>query len=569
MKGVEHRTPTSLRMAHAILEIMLHGIPAWAADLAWVSEGDQTLPSTIDGINVVLNRARLAAYLSDFGDDKDVRDLLLLDLLANAAALPLSSTGAPELVPSLALRPFRLWEYMWLFKALGLGKGRAKILDLGGPATHLTILAALAGCSVTSIDINPDFVRSAQGCAEVLGLPSFESRVGDMRDLSDFDDESFDVVLSCSVLEHLTAKDQESALEEMARVLRRGGLIGLTFDYGPPAPGANEYLPPPHDPPGSAAEATRRYVRGGLQLVGNPFVEDPTPGALFINEHVRYTVASLFLAKAPIPDIPFPRCECQGSSLGSLVISKLPFRMHESVARNMALLESAGSPSEGESYHGSGAAPYHGNGLGEARIMELERMAEERLASLNTVHEHMEALRGEADARERGLHELTSVIAARDARIAGLEQMAEERLSKLNTVHEHMEALRAEADARERGLHELAAVIAARDARIVDLEQMAEARLSKLNTVHEHMEALRGEADAQERDLNELASAIAARDASVAELERLAEERLAQISEIQHTLTEAIAKQEVLSTQILALKCESLLEYLTRRLHKA
>jgi chromosome segregation ATPase len=101
------------------------------------------------------------------------------------------------------------------------------------------------------------------------------------------------------------------------------------------------------------------------------------------------------------------------------------------------------------------------------------------------------------------------------------------------------------------------------------LEQMAEAHLSKLNTVHEHMEALRGEADAQERDLNELASAIAARDASVAELERLAEERLAQISEIQHTLTEAIAKQEVLSTQILALKCESLLEYLTRRLHKA
>jgi len=545
---------------------MLQGIPAWAADLAWVSEGDQTLPSTIDGINVVLNRARLAAYLFEFGDDKDVRDFLLLDVLASAAGLPLSSTGAPELVPSLALRPFRLWEYMWLFKALGLGKGRAKILDLGGPATHLTILAALAGCSVTSIDINADFVRSAQACAEVLGLPSFESRVGDMRHLSDFDDESFDVVVSCSVLEHLTARDQESALEEMARVLRRGGVIGLTFDYGPPAPGANEYLPPPHDPPGSAAEATRRYVRGGLELVGNPFVEDPTPGALFINERIRYTVASLFLAKAPIPDLTFPRCERQGSSLDSLVISKLPFRMHESVARNMAMLESAGGASEGESRHGTGAA--HGNGLGAARIMELERMAEERLASLNKVHEHMEVLRGEADARERGLHELTSVIAARDSRLADLKQMAEERLTSLKTVHEHMEALRGEADARERGLHELAAVIAARDSRISELEQMAEERLSKLNTVHEHLEALRGVVDERERGLHELTSVIAARDATVAELEGLAEERLAHIGEIQYELTEAIAKQEVQSNQILALEHESLVKYLTRRFHK-
>jgi chromosome segregation ATPase len=146
--------------------------------------------------------------------------------------------------------------------------------------------------------------------------------------------------------------------------------------------------------------------------------------------------------------------------------------------------------------------------------------------------------------------------------------MAEERLTSLKTVHEHMEALRGEADARERGLHELAAVIAARDSRISELEQMAEERLSKLNTVHEHLEALRGVVDERERGLHELTSVIAARDATVAELEGLAEERLAHIGEIQYELTEAIAKQEVQSNQILALEHESLVKYLTRRFHK-
>jgi ubiquinone/menaquinone biosynthesis C-methylase UbiE len=517
----------------------------------------------------------------------------------------------------LALRPFRIWEYAWLFKALSLGNGGVKILDLGGPATHLTILAALAGCSVTSVDLNPEFVRSAQECADALSLLSFSSRVGDMRDLSDFPDESFDVVLSCSVLEHLTAKDQETALEEMARVVKRGGLIGLTFDYGPPAPGANEYLPPPHDPPRSAAEATRRYVRGGLELVGNPFVEDPAPGALFLSESIRYTVASFFLAKPPVPGIRFPRCERQGSSLDSLVISKLPSRIHASVARTTALLDSIHTDGEGESRLDVSAGHYNGKGLGAAHIIELERVAEERLNGLNSMHTQMEDLRREADARERGLHELTSVIAARDARIVELERMAEERLSSLNTVHQHLEALRGESGARERGLHELTAVIAARDARIAELERVAEERLSSLNAVHEHLEAVRGEADARERGLHELTaviaardariaelerageeqfsrlnsmqtqleavrseadaretalhertSVIAARDARIAELERVAQDRLTAVSQVQTKLTEAIALQEVLSTQVLALEHETLVKYLTRRIRK-
>jgi len=233
----------------------------------------------------------------------------------------------------LALRPFRLWEYTWLYKSLRLSEGGMKILDLGGSASHLPILAALAGCKVTTLDINAAFVQAAQEVAHGLNLRSFDACVGDMRDLSGFPEDSFDTVLCCSVLEHLTAHDQELTLMQMARVLKPGGAIGLTFDYGTPAPGANEHLPPPHEPPLTAAEVLRRYLQGPLLLAGNAFTEDPIPGALFHDEHIRYTVASLFLTKSPAFPIDVPKCEPAGTVLGGLVIQDLPSRVYKTVTR--------------------------------------------------------------------------------------------------------------------------------------------------------------------------------------------------------------------------------------------
>lgn len=303
-------------------------LPAWATELAEFGNGDEDLNSQFAGINVALNRARLASFLAEFAEDRDVRDFLALDLLGTTAGLPLSSTGALESIPSLIFRPFRLWEYVWIYKTLGLAKGGLKVLDLGGPGTHLSVLTALAGSSVTSVDINPEFVRTAQECARTMRLASLDAVVGDMRDLSAFSSESVDAVVSCSVLEHLTAADQQIALGEMARVLKPGGLVGLTFDYGPGAPGANQYLPPPHDPPATAREAVRRYSQGGLVVLGNEFAEDPVPGCLFPDQSVQYTVASLFLAKPPLPGIRNPRSESAGTALGSLIMEGLPAKVH-------------------------------------------------------------------------------------------------------------------------------------------------------------------------------------------------------------------------------------------------
>jgi 2-polyprenyl-3-methyl-5-hydroxy-6-metoxy-1,4-benzoquinol methylase len=312
------------------------GLPEWALEMALVTASDERLPSQLQGINLALNRPRLATFLAQFAEDKDVRDLLALDLIGSAAGLPLSSTGLIETKPTLVLRPFRLWEYAWLYKALQLSTGGMRVLDLGGPATHLSILTALAECHVTSVDVNPVFVEAAHECARILQLPTLDARLGDMRDLSEFADESFDAVMTCSVLEHLTGEDQAIALREVARVLKPGGVAGLTFDFGIPAPGANEYLSPPHDPPQNAAMALGRYSQGTLAPIGNTFAEGPIPGSLFQNESVHYTVASLFLAKPPAPEPHVPQFERGRSVLESLVMQALPYRLFGNVSRALA-----------------------------------------------------------------------------------------------------------------------------------------------------------------------------------------------------------------------------------------
>jgi len=136
------------------------------------------------------------------------------------------------------------------------------------------------------------------------------------------------------------------------------------------------------------------------------------------------------------------------------------------------------------------------------------------------------------------------------------------------SIDAQMKALRSEADARERGLHELTAIIAARDARIAELERMAEERLTDLNSMHRHIEAVRSEADARERGLHELTAIIAARDARVADLERVAEERLAAITRIENSLAEAHAALEDLSKRFLVLEQQTLVEYVSRRVRK-
>lgn len=86
-----------------------------------------------------------------------------------------------------------------------------RVLEVGCGAGHLTQVLADRGIDIIGVDPNPN-------AAELAG----SERVQTMRgEALDFEDDSFDAIVSVHAIEHIPAL--EVALVEMARVLRPGG----------------------------------------------------------------------------------------------------------------------------------------------------------------------------------------------------------------------------------------------------------------------------------------------------------------------------------------------------------
>jgi len=114
----------------------------------------------------------------------------------------------------------------YLGTVTGLGS-EDKVLDIAcGRGASAVYLAKRFGCHVTGLDYGQDNILSAQNHAsleKVSHLTTF--RKGDAEGLP-FEEESFDVVISeCSFC---TFPDKEKAAQEMVRVLRRHGRLGMT-----------------------------------------------------------------------------------------------------------------------------------------------------------------------------------------------------------------------------------------------------------------------------------------------------------------------------------------------------
>ena len=101
-----------------------------------------------------------------------------------------------------------------------------QLLDVGcGPGTITCGLAGLVAPGTTiGVDIGQSEVDKAAQLAEEKGLQNITFKVADSVNLP-FDDGSFDRVFSCAMLEHMD--DPNSALSEIKRVLRPGGIVGL------------------------------------------------------------------------------------------------------------------------------------------------------------------------------------------------------------------------------------------------------------------------------------------------------------------------------------------------------
>jgi len=105
-------------------------------------------------------------------------------------------------------------------------RSASRILDCGcGPGSITVGLAQWAPDGQTvGIDIGAEQLDGARARARDLGVNNVTFRQGDIFALP-FEDESFDVVFSQTVLYHIP--NPEKALTEIKRVLRRGGLVAL------------------------------------------------------------------------------------------------------------------------------------------------------------------------------------------------------------------------------------------------------------------------------------------------------------------------------------------------------
>ena len=106
-----------------------------------------------------------------------------------------------------------------------IGKGKY-VLDVGcGVGVTPCYLAKHFGCRVVGVDITPKMIERSKERAQREGLEdAVEFRVADARALP-FEAGEFDAVICESVIEFL--EDKQRAVDELARVAKRGGYVGL------------------------------------------------------------------------------------------------------------------------------------------------------------------------------------------------------------------------------------------------------------------------------------------------------------------------------------------------------
>ncbi|MBI5643008.1 MAG: class I SAM-dependent methyltransferase [Deltaproteobacteria bacterium] len=97
-------------------------------------------------------------------------------------------------------------------------KGK-KLLDAGSGTGWFSARASALGATVTSLDVGENLLNEVKKKCDTARV------VGDVTDLK-FPDRSFDCIVSTEVIEH--TPDPKKAISEMARVLRKNGVIALT-----------------------------------------------------------------------------------------------------------------------------------------------------------------------------------------------------------------------------------------------------------------------------------------------------------------------------------------------------
>ena len=109
-----------------------------------------------------------------------------------------------------------------LVESLGVTSGM-KVLDLGSGDGTTAVPEAQRGAEVLAVDIASNLVAAGNARARELGLANLAFQEGDASDLSDLDDDTFDLVVS--IFGAMFAPRPYDVAKEMVRVTKPGGRI--------------------------------------------------------------------------------------------------------------------------------------------------------------------------------------------------------------------------------------------------------------------------------------------------------------------------------------------------------
>ena len=111
--------------------------------------------------------------------------------------------------------------------------GIKNVFDGGAGCGRFSILLAKHGCNVTHFDISQSMIEKAKELAEKEGvLDKITFVKGALEDLKEFDDKSFDMVISFDAPVSYTYPNQKQVIGELIRICRKRIMISVSSRLG-------------------------------------------------------------------------------------------------------------------------------------------------------------------------------------------------------------------------------------------------------------------------------------------------------------------------------------------------
>lgn len=149
--------------------------------------------------------------------------------------------------------------------------GTSSLLDAGAGIGRYSLPLAKFGISVTHLDVSEDMIKAARKVANREDLTNVDFVLGDITDLSAYENNNFDMTISFDAPVSYTYPNQEQAIKELCRVTdeylilmvsNRNGLIPFMVDFDL----SGEYLPPDEDIKIEPFYITKQILKEGVEV---------------------------------------------------------------------------------------------------------------------------------------------------------------------------------------------------------------------------------------------------------------------------------------------------------------